>query len=188
MAGIAPRILVTDERHNPLANVDMICYDRKTTVAIMLATTDKNGIAQFTTIDENRDYWFRAQSARTQAGQNYGQVHIQVLTNDTSQMPVPVDDVTKNGDDGQVFLRFTTQPQQIVASVASANITIKRLNAAGDAITSGDLVIHLYTTSSGGSFSANPVTITNTNSTVSFTYTDSVAGNPVITASTGTLS
>lgn len=83
-------------------------------------------------------------------------------------------------------LVFTTPPFQVIVANVSPTITVQRQDAKGTPLTSGDQLVYLYTTSPTGSFSTGlTATILDGQSTVSFTYVESLTpGNPVLTAST----
>ncbi|HEX6351207.1 MAG TPA: S53 family peptidase [Candidatus Dormibacteraeota bacterium] len=70
-------------------------------------------------------------------------------------------------------LSFTTAAQTLTAGAASSSITVQT--------SGGDTTINLSTTSSHGSFSN--ATVATVNGQGSFTYTDTQAGSPTITAS-----
>jgi hypothetical protein len=87
-------------------------------------------------------------------------------------------------------LAFTTAPQTLTAGVASGTITLALEDSFGNPIEpSSALTVSLGTTSAAGSFAPlSPLTISTGSSTVSFRYTDRLAGSPVLTATTGNLS
>ena len=85
-------------------------------------------------------------------------------------------------------LVFASQPIAATAGVASSTVTVTLEDQYGNVATaSGTQTIILTTTSSGGSFTSTPLTITTGNSTASFTYTDTKAGTPTITATDSAL-
>src|SRR5207249_248948 len=82
-------------------------------------------------------------------------------------------------------LVFTTAPVTVTAGVASSTITVQRQDASGNPITTeAARTVTLASNSTGAvTFTpASPLTIPNGSSSVSFTYTDTKAGTPTITA------
>jgi adhesin/invasin len=86
-------------------------------------------------------------------------------------------------------LAFVTTPQTLTAGVASGTITAALEDAFGNRVSaSGALTVALSTTSTKGTFSpTSPVTIPAGGSTVSFHYSDTSTGTPVLTAAIGSL-
>jgi hypothetical protein len=84
-------------------------------------------------------------------------------------------------------LAFITAPQTATAGTASSSITVQLQDSNGNAvIPSSSVAVTLSTTSTGGTFNPTSVTISNTVSSATFTYTDTVAGTPTITAAAST--
>jgi hypothetical protein len=81
-------------------------------------------------------------------------------------------------------LVYTTSPVTITAGAPSGTITVERLDAYGNLVTSGTTSVTLSSSSAGtATFSSgSPVSITGGSSAASFTYTDTQAGTPTITA------
>ena len=82
-------------------------------------------------------------------------------------------------------LVFTTSAVTVTAGVASGTITIQRQDATNIPVTADATISVSLTSNSSGVVTFNPVspvTITTGNSSVSFTYTDTKAGSPTITA------
>src|SRR6185369_6955257 len=82
-------------------------------------------------------------------------------------------------------LVFTTGPVTITAGVASGTITVQRQDQFNNPNTSdADRTVTLASDSPGTvTFTpASPITITNGTGSVNFTYTDTKAGTPTITA------
>ena len=84
---------------------------------------------------------------------------------------------------------FTSAPQTITAGTASGAITIGLADRFGNVATTGSaLTVNLSSTSTGGTFTpVSPLTIPAGGGTASFTYTDSNAGTPTLTAAAGGL-
>ncbi len=84
---------------------------------------------------------------------------------------------------------FTSAPQTITAGTASGAITIGLTDRFGNVATTGSaLTVNLSSTSTGGTFTpVSPLTIPAGGGTASFTYTDSNAGTPTLTAAAGGL-
>ncbi len=82
-------------------------------------------------------------------------------------------------------LAITTSPVTVTVGAASSSITVQRQDSFGNPNTAdADRTVTLSSNSTGTvTFSlANPLMISSGTSTVSFTYTDSKAGSPTITA------
>src|SRR5205823_275282 len=82
-------------------------------------------------------------------------------------------------------LVFTTSPVTVTAGVASGTITVQRQDASGNPITTEAARTVTLSSNSTGTVTftpASPLTIPNGSSSVSFTYTDTKAGTPTITA------
>ena len=82
-------------------------------------------------------------------------------------------------------LVFTTSPVTVAAGVASSTITVQRQDAAGNPNTTDAARTVTLSSNSTGTVTfnpASPLTIPNGSSSVSFTYTDTQAGTPTITA------
>ena len=81
-------------------------------------------------------------------------------------------------------LVFTTAPQSLTAGTASGTITVALEDALGNPVAANSaLTIRLTTTSGKGTFApASPLTIAAGADTVSFDYSDTVAGTPTIAA------
>lgn len=199
MAAIAPRVLITDERQRPMKSIEVLAISRTSGEVISKARTGLDGIANFPAIDEEKEPWFRPQGNRNQSGDGkYGHLRVTVVSKpdaDTLPPATMMEDPVDDEDAEPIFLVFTTAPKQVDAGVETSAITIERRDGLDEALTEGDLEVFLYTTSPGGIFWYDPpgpdvpvqvtsVTIPDGQSTVSFTYEDDEAGNPVITAST----
>ena len=86
-------------------------------------------------------------------------------------------------------LVFTTSPQTLTAGVLSGTITVQRQDASNNPVTTGSLVVSLSKSSTGGVL-LDPtgtnvitgITIASGSSSASFTYRDTAAGSPTITA------
>lgn len=196
MPGFQPQVLVTDERERPLVSVDIHCIERATGRVLMKSTTNNEGVAAFNYIDDRAEVQYRAMNFRPSA--ENGNVRIKLLPKTTQDDVPPPLAVQTPGDgealDPQTWLVFRTRPQSIAAETRSGVITIERRDSDDEPITLNDLVVYLYSTSSGGIFeiddglggytTVTTVTIPDGESTASFYYTDDTAGNPVLTAST----
>src|SRR5205823_60425 len=82
-------------------------------------------------------------------------------------------------------LVFTTSPVTTTAGVASGTITVQRQDPAGNPITTDTARTVTLSSNSTGTVTftpASPLTIPNGASSVNFTYTDTKAGTPTITA------
>src|SRR5205823_1216806 len=82
-------------------------------------------------------------------------------------------------------LVFTTAPVTVTAGVASSTITVQRQDTSGNPITTTLFRSVTLSSNSTGTVTftpASPLTIPNGSSSVSFTYTDTKAGTPTITA------
>src|SRR5205823_13305274 len=82
-------------------------------------------------------------------------------------------------------LVFTTAPVTVTAGVASSTITVQRQDTSGNPITTEAARTVTLSSSSTGTVTftpASPLTIPNGSSSESFTYTDTKAGTPTITA------
>src|SRR5439155_11078654 len=82
-------------------------------------------------------------------------------------------------------LVFTTSPVTTTAGVASGTITVQRQDTAGNPITTEAARTVTLSSNSTGTVTflpASPLTIPNGSSSVNFTYTDTKAGTPTITA------
>jgi hypothetical protein len=82
-------------------------------------------------------------------------------------------------------LAFTSTAVTTAVGVASSSITVQRQDALGNANTTDVARLVTLASTSGGLVTftpANPLTIASGSSTVSFTYADTAAGRPTITA------
>ena len=79
--------------------------------------------------------------------------------------------------------------QTLTAGTPSSSITVTLEDQYGNMATAGSTTqsISLTSTSSGGIFTSTPLSITSGNSSASFTYTDTKAGSPTITATDSAL-
>jgi hypothetical protein len=81
---------------------------------------------------------------------------------------------------------ITTAPQTLTAGATSSPITVQLQDAFGNVINAptGGQAVTLSSSSSGATFTpASPITIPAGSSTTTFTYRDTVAGNPTISVS-----
>ena len=87
-------------------------------------------------------------------------------------------------------LVFTTAPQTLTTGVASGTITVGLEDAFGNSVkATAATIVSLDTTSGTGTFApVSPLTIPAGSSSVSFRYTDTSAGAPVLSASASGLS
>jgi hypothetical protein len=198
MPAIHPRVLVTDERQRTMKSIEVLAIDRTTGATIARATTGLDGVARFGSMDENRELVFRPMSNRNSGRPDtWGAYRIQVLPQaDNDAAPsIPFMNEDAGDVEPRVYLVFTTAPKQVEQDEETSNITIQRRDEADEPLTTGDLLVYLYSSSPDGIFRFDPpggdppvevttVTIEDGDSTVSFTYEDADAGNPVITAST----
>lgn len=114
MAARAPRILITDERHGRLSNVDVEMYDLATRLVIGRATTGVDGVATFGFVDEDRDVGFRPNLSRNQAGKDrYGHVRLTLLREDRLVIP-PV--TAEDHGAGGVFIFTSDEIYDIAAA------------------------------------------------------------------------
>lgn len=178
-------INVTNEQNAPLASVVVEAVDPTTGRIAATATTDHNGIAVFKNIDANANLNYNARVTRRGG---IGSVNVsRGLKQDDAASPAfnSGDPKSMKAINADINIIFTTAPKQVAAAVPTTDITIQRVDKNGLAYASGALTVYLYSSSATGVFSTGTtVTIPDGSDTASFTYTDTVGGNPVLTAST----
>ena len=193
-AGAASKYLVTSSSSSPVAGSAV-------TITAQLADVSGNPVATsgkvVTWSKSGADGAFATATSTTNAsgiatvafttGTTAGTTYTVTATDNTALTGTSAAFTTVAG--AATKLVFTTAAQTLTAGAAAGTITVQLQDAGSNPVNAaaGGVAVSLSTNSTGGSFQPSSVTIAAGSSSATFTYTDTKAGTPTITATSSPL-